>query len=155
MPPGDETCGLVRIRIGALAVVASQDRGGLRQAMAVDSVVIERAEPDVAVVVMSGEHDAFHAPQLEAHVTSLLEQELSLVIDLSHATFLDSVTLFVLIRGRKHAATLGRGFALQLGAGAGRHVHKAFELTRLTSVFAIADTRAEAVALARIPVGLE
>jgi anti-anti-sigma factor len=123
--------------------------------MANNSVVIERAEPDVAVVVMSGEHDAFRAPQLDLHVTSLLDEDLSLVIDLSHATFLDSVTLFVLIRGRKHAATRGRGFALQLGDGAGRHVHKAFELTRLTTVFSIAETRAEAVAMARIPVGLE
>jgi anti-anti-sigma factor len=123
--------------------------------MVENSVVIERAAPDVAVVALSGEHDAFRAPQLEAHVTSLLDEGLSLVIDLSRATFLDSVTLFVLIRGRKHAATLGRGFALQLGDGAGRHVHRALELTRLTSVFAIEPTREAAIAAARTPVGLD
>jgi anti-anti-sigma factor len=117
-----------------------------------NSVVIERAAADVAVVVMSGEHDAFHAPRLESHVTSLLDEDLSVVIDLSHATFLDSVTLFVLIRGRKHAAMRGRGFALQLGEGAGRHVHKAFELTRLTTVFAIAPTREAAILAARQPI---
>jgi anti-anti-sigma factor len=123
--------------------------------MVKNSVVIEWAAPDVAVVAMSGEHDAFRAPQLEAQVTSLLDEGVSLVIDLSRATFLDSVTLFVLIRGRKHAATLGRGFALQLGEDGGPHVHRALELTRLTSVFAIAPTRAAAIDAARTPVGLD
>ena len=130
-------------------------RTTLGPGMSTNSVVIERDEPDVAVVVMSGEHDAFRAPQLEERVTELLDEDLSVVIDLSHATFLDSVTLFVLIRSRKHAAARGRGFALQLGDSAGRHVHKAFELTRLTSVFAIEDTRGAAITAARVPVGPE
>jgi anti-anti-sigma factor len=117
-----------------------------------NSVVIERADADVAVVVMSGEHDAFHAPKLEGHVTSLLDEGLSLVVDLSRATFLDSVALFVLIRGRKHAAARGLGFALQLGEGAGRHVHRALELTRLTTVFAIEPTREAAILAARKPI---
>jgi anti-sigma B factor antagonist len=120
--------------------------------MAKDSVLIERGEPGVAVVVLSGEHDAYGAPRLEEQLLSLLAEDLSVVIDLTRATFLDSVTLFLLLRARKLAAERGLGFSLQLGPEAGKHVHRAFELTKLTSVFAIAPTREGAVTAARTPV---
>ena len=123
--------------------------------MAEDSVVIEEASATLAVVAMTGEHDAYHAPRLESQLDDVLGRGLSVVIDLSGSTFLDSVTLFVLIRARKHAAERGLGFALQLGDEAGKHVHRAFELTRLTSVFAIASTREEALIAASVPVGLD
>jgi anti-anti-sigma factor len=123
--------------------------------MVKSTVVIERGEPDVAVVLMCGEHDAYRAPQLESRLTALLDEDLCVLIDLSGATFLDSVTLFVLIRARRHAAVRGLGFALQLGDEAGKHVHRAFELTRLSTVFSIGTTRATALAEARLPVQLE
>lgn len=117
-----------------------------------DRVLIERGEADMAVVVLSGEHDSYGAPRLEEHLMSLLSEDLSIVIDLTKATFLDSVTLFLLLRARKDAAARGLGFSLQLGPDAGKHVHRAFELTKLTSVFSIAPTREGALTAARTPV---
>src|SRR3954470_1704354 len=120
--------------------------------MARDGVVIERGEPNVAVVVMRGEHDAFGAPNLEKQLMSLLDEDLSIVIDLTQATFLDSMTLFLLLRARTRASERGLGFSLQLGPGAGKHVHRAFELTKLTEVFSVAPTREGALLAARVPV---
>jgi anti-anti-sigma factor len=120
--------------------------------MGKDSVLIERSEPDVAVVAIVGEHDSYGVDRLEAQLMQLFAEDLSIVIDLSGATFLDSVTLFLMLRARKHAAEHGLGFSLQLGPEAGKYVHRAFELTKLTSVFSIGTTRAAALTAARTPV---
>jgi anti-anti-sigma factor len=123
--------------------------------MGKDDVVIEREEPGLAIVVLVGEHDAYGAGRLEADLLALLDEETSIVIDLTGATFLDSVTLFLLLRSRKHAAERGLGFSLQLGPDAGKHVHRTFELTKLSDVFSIETTREAALAAARAPVGLD
>jgi hypothetical protein len=55
----------------------------------------------------------------------------------------------VLLRARKNAEERGLGFVLWMGDSTGPHIIRAFEVTRLTSVFAIARSRPEAVHVAR------
>src|SRR4051812_1139788 len=93
-----ETCGLPRNQFDTCTVLRARGPGARQPAaMARDSVLIERGDHDMAVVVLSGEHDAYGAPRLEEQVMSLLSEDLSIVIDLTFATFLDSVTLFLLL----------------------------------------------------------
>jgi anti-anti-sigma factor len=119
--------------------------------MARERFQIER-DAGGAAIVLVGEHDAYGAPELEERLEELLDDGSSIVVDLSRATFVDSVTLFLLLRARKNAAARGLGFSLQLGDTTGTHVHRMFEVTKLTDVFAIAPTRDGAVSAAQTPV---
>jgi anti-sigma B factor antagonist len=116
--------------------------------MAHDTIAVELVEPDLAVVALAGEHEAFGAPKLELQLAALLAEDYAVVVDLTEATFLDSATLFVLLRAHTKAAERRLGFALQMGDDAGKYVRRAFELTRLSSVFAIGTSRDEAIAAA-------
>jgi len=117
--------------------------------MAYDGITVERAEPGLAVVVLKGEQEAYDSPRLEGLLASLLKEGAAIVVDLSRATFVDSTTLLVLLRARDEAERRGLGYTLQLDESAGGYVYRIFAITRLTSVFTILRTRAEAVGAAR------
>jgi anti-anti-sigma factor len=117
--------------------------------MADDVMVVYGEAPGVAVVVLVGEHEAFGSARLERQLASLVEEGFAVVVDLSRATFVDSATLLALLRSRRAADERGLGFVLQMDVSTGQYVRRIFDLTRLTSVFATAPTRPEAVAAAR------
>jgi anti-sigma B factor antagonist len=96
------------------------------------------------VVAMTGEADLYVAPELKQQLLDVLERGgTQIVVDLTEVTFVDSTTLGVLI-----------GIVRRLRASSGqlsvvcsdRNVRKTFELTGLDRVFAIYETRDEAVA---------
>jgi anti-anti-sigma factor len=112
-------------------------------------ILVERDDPGVAIVALSGEIEEFGAPKIESRLESLLGGGTAVVIDLSGAVFMDAAALLVLLRARQTAEERGLGFVLWMDESTGPYVVRAFEVTRLTSVFAIARTRSEAVDAAR------
>jgi anti-anti-sigma factor len=114
-----------------------------------NKIVVEHDEPGVAVVTLSGEIEEFVATKLQSRLESLLGGGAGIVIDLSRAIFIDAGALLVLLRTRKTAEERGLGFVLWMDDSTGPYVVRAFELTRLMMVFAIARSRSEAVEAAR------
>jgi anti-sigma B factor antagonist len=82
------------------------------------------------VVAVSGEHDLNTAPDLRARLDRLLDAGDPLIVDLSHATFVDSSILGVILDARKRAQGAGVGFAVAQGEGAGA-VSRVLEITGL------------------------
>jgi anti-sigma B factor antagonist len=101
-------------------------------------------EAGLAVVTISGEHDLSTAPNLRRRLDSLLDDETTTVVDLSHATFIDSSILGVILDGRKRAAEAGIGFAVLSSDGADA-VQRVLEVTGLRAELPVYARREEAV----------
>jgi anti-anti-sigma factor len=76
--------------------------------------VITWPQPDVAVVVLEGEHDLESAPRLEQALGEALVTCSHLVVDLSLAQFIDSSTIHVLVTMKNEADNHGCRFTLVL-----------------------------------------
>ena len=123
-------------------VVASN---GVRQP---EAFRIEQERPagtDVTVFVLHGEVDLHVAPELRARMTAAIESGAAsgLVVDLSHATFLDSMALGVLLGALKQLRARGGELRLVVPTPELRRI---FELTLLDEVFTLVRTRREAFA---------
>jgi anti-anti-sigma factor len=115
----------------------------------VDDAAVSAEGPGLAVVTLRGEVDAYRASHLEEQLESIFDRGASVVVDLSGATFVDSVTLLALLKARAAAEERGFGFVLLMEESTGYYVLRIFELTRLTSVFTIFRNRADALDAAR------
>jgi anti-anti-sigma factor len=113
------------------------------------AVSLDRAEPAVGIVGLTGEHDAYSADRLASELGLLLESDAQVAVDLSDATFIDSQTLSVLLTARNKAEERSLGFVLVLPADDYTQVHRILDMTRLVSSFVMRPTREEAVAAAR------
>lgn len=89
-----------------------------------------------AVVEVRGELDAASAPQLQAVLADLVDEqdELSIVVDLRELTFVDSSGLAVLARAQQRARDSGVRIALAHPSPAAR---KVLEISGLIARFAI------------------
>jgi anti-anti-sigma factor len=110
---------------------------------------IEREEPDVAVVLLAGEQESYQSARLAPELESLLHDGSSVVVDLSHATFVDSTTIAVLLNAQREAQRRGIGFVLEMDPPTAVYARRIFEITGLGSLFSILPTRDEALAAAR------
>jgi anti-anti-sigma factor len=117
--------------------------------MAPIAVTTDRADPPVAILELTGEHDGLTAHLLEQELARLHDAGLPIVVDLLHATFVDSSTLSALLTAERHAEEASLGFALALDDESSHQVHRIFETTGLESSFVVAPTREEAIAAAR------
>jgi anti-sigma B factor antagonist len=113
--------------------------------------VLLRIEPEppsgVTVVSVRGEADLHSAPELRDALATLIEDGSDeLVLDLSETTFVDSMTLGVLLGAMKRVRSRGGHLRLVV---AGADVRRIFEITLLDRVFPLHDTREEAVGAAR------
>lgn len=72
-------------------------------------------EEGVAVVSLTGEHDLGTADPLKALLAETLEMSKHLIVDLSHAAFIDSSVINALVTTRRRAETERRQFNLVLG----------------------------------------
>jgi anti-sigma B factor antagonist len=90
-----------------------------------------RVEQDAAVVTLRGEHEAYTADKLARHLTGLLAEGVSVVVDLREATFIDSTVVGVLLAARRRADAEGLRFALVLGSQTGWPVRRLLEVTGL------------------------
>jgi len=104
-------------------------------------------ENGITVLAAHGEVDVSTAPQLrQAIIEEASAGPGPLVIDLSDVDFLDSTGLGVLVSGLKRFRTMDSDVLLVVTS---TRILKVFEVTGLTQVFRIHDTRDAAVATAR------
>jgi anti-anti-sigma factor len=117
----------------------------------VSGIAVERAEPGVEVIVVTGEHDISTAPELERRLEAALESGHAVVIDLLGTTFIDSTVLRVLICAREQAAERSIGFRCALGESTGHGVRRLLDLTGMAGRLQAVPTRADAIAGAVAP----
>jgi anti-sigma B factor antagonist len=110
------------------------------------NLVIDRSEPGVAIVALTGEHETFTAEKLRLELHSLLDEERTIIVDLSESTFLDSAVVGVILEARGLALERGRKFALVMDDNTGPAVQRLFELTGLGAFLTIASSRDAALA---------
>jgi anti-sigma B factor antagonist len=88
-------------------------------------------EQDRAVIVLSGEHEAYTADKLARHLTALLTEGVGVSIDLHRATFIDSTVVGVLIAAHRRAQEAGLDFRLLVGDETGWAVRRLLDVTGL------------------------
>jgi anti-anti-sigma factor len=99
------------------------------------------------VVTLVGEHDAFGSERLQRALEQLLALRTPIVVDLSEATFIDSVTVGVLLAAYRAGKASGVTVGLVLPPAPGAHyVRRLIETTRLDDVFPIHPSLADALA---------
>jgi anti-sigma B factor antagonist len=102
-------------------------------------------EPALGATILSihGEADLHSAPALrDAIATAIEDGAQELVLDLSDTTFVDSMTLGVLLGAMKRIRARGGHLRLVVP---GTDVRRIFEITLLDRVFTLHETREEAV----------
>ena len=100
-------------------------------------------EPYVSVVTVAGDVDLHSAPLLRARLAALADADVDhVVIDLSDATFLDSMALGVMLAAQRRLVAAGGRLDLVV---AKPEIRRIFEITMLDQVFDLQDTLGEAV----------
>lgn len=88
-------------------------------------------EHDHATVALQGEHEAYTADKLAKQLTALLDEGVSITVDLTETTFIDSTVVGVLIAAKRRASGSGIPLELALGRSTGWPVHRILEVTGL------------------------
>jgi anti-sigma B factor antagonist len=99
----------------------------------------------VVVIAVHGQADLHTAPELRSAITSAIDRGANyLVIDLSEATFIDSMTLGVLLGAVKRLRPSGGKVTVVC---VDPHIRRIFEITLLDRVFSLHATRDDARAI--------
>jgi anti-sigma B factor antagonist len=99
-----------------------------------DVETIDGGEP-VVVIAVHGQADLHTAPELRNAITAALDGGAAgLVVDLSEATFIDSMTLGVLLGAVKRLRPSGGKVAIVCSDP---HIRRIFEITLLDRVFSL------------------
>jgi anti-sigma B factor antagonist len=97
----------------------------------------------VSIVAVHGQADLHTSSELRAAITDAIDRgAASLVVDLSEATFIDSMTLGVLLGAVKRLRPTGGGVSVVC---TDPHIRRIFEITLLDRVFALHSDRRTAV----------
>ena len=106
-------------------------------------IQIENLEPDGAIVAVAGDADLHSAPELRDRLSGLLDEGVRHVaVDLSETTFVDSMTLGVLLGAVKRLRTSGGRLELIVPRP---DIRRIFEITMLDRVFDLHATRDQAL----------
>jgi anti-sigma B factor antagonist len=98
------------------------------------------------VIAEHGQADLHTAPELRAAITEALDGGATgLVVDLSEASFIDSMTLGVLLGAVKRLRPSGGKVTIVC---VDPHIRRIFEITLLDRVFSLHEDRAQAIAVA-------
>ena len=101
----------------------------------------------VVTIAVHGQADLHTAPQLREAMTNAIDGgATSLIVDLSDATFVDSMTLGVLLGAVKRLRPHGGKVAVVCVSP---HIRRIFEITLLDRVFSLHDTLDDAQQAAR------
>ena len=104
----------------------------------------ELTEGWLQVIALTGELDAYTAPELQQAVSAALAEGAPwLIVDLGKAEYIDSVGLGILIGGVKRAAESGGDLAV---ACARRNVRKVFEVSGTAEMLNVVDDVPQAIA---------
>lgn len=104
-------------------------------------VLIEHQE-DTALVLATGELDAFAAPDLAAAFAGVAGTS-SVVADLTRVSFMDSTALGEIVRAARARDELGAALRIVLPGGPARRI---FEITALDRALPVAESRLAALA---------
>jgi anti-sigma B factor antagonist len=99
-------------------------------------VDVER-HPDIAIVVASGELDAYVVPDL-ASAFAEVHGARGVIADLEHVSFMDSSALGHVVRAARELEESGAEFRVVLPGGPARRI---FEITGLDRALPIAESR--------------
>jgi anti-sigma B factor antagonist len=106
-------------------------------------VETEQLADDTALVVLHGQVDLHTAPELRDELVAAIEEgAVNVVVDLTSTTFIDSMTLGVLLGAVKRLRP--RGGRLRIVC-ADPNIRKIFEITLLDRVFSLYGTREAAL----------
>lgn len=100
---------------------------------------------NVLVVALAGEHDLTSRDSVRDAVDDALDARLAVVVDLRETELVDSVVAATFLEARKKAGSRNLGLGVVLSDVPQNAVRRMFELTELTTVFAVYPTVAEAV----------
>ena len=104
---------------------------------------VERPADGLAIIDVVGDADLYSAPELRDRLTEVLDGGARLVIvDLSETTFVDSMTLGVLLGAMKRLGTAGGRLELVVSRP---DIRRIFEITMLDRVFELHETRGQAL----------
>ncbi|HET9243412.1 MAG TPA: STAS domain-containing protein [Gaiella sp.] len=107
------------------------------------AVETEDVSDRVSVVEVHGQADLHTASELRTAMTDAIDRgAVSLVVDLSEATFIDSMTLGVLLGAVKRLRPVGGTVSVVC---TDPHIRRVFEITLLDRVFTLHSDRAAAV----------
>lgn len=149
-PPGSHTAparfGNPRRGVSSTSVAGDIDHVD-PHARAHDFSVETRADDGVSIVTVVGQADLHTAPDLRAVLGDVVDGgSRAVLVDLTGATFIDSMTLGVLLGALKRLASVDGRLALVCPD---EHVRRVFEITSLDRVFTIVDSPPQATALLR------
>ncbi len=113
---------------------------------------MERTDSGLALLSITGEHDLSTAPELRRRLEDLLDEGRGVIVDLSHATFIDSSILGTILDGKRRAADAKAGYAVLHANGAGP-VHRVLEVTGLRAELPVHTDREAATSAALEPSG--
>jgi len=103
----------------------------------------EQLSSDTYVISLTGEVDLYTAPEFKQQLLEVIgEGGKDVVVDFSGTTFIDSTTLGVLVSGVKRLRSNDGQLSLVCSD---RNITKIFEITGLDRVFALSETREEAL----------
>lgn len=109
-------------------------------------VVEEHPDPGTAVLSVRGEADLHVAPELRDRIAAAIADGAhEVVLDLSGATFVDSMTLGVLLGAMKRLRARGGQLRLVVPR---TEIRRILEITLLDRVFSLYGTREEALVAA-------
>lgn len=97
-------------------------------------------QDDHAVVMLTGEHEAYTAEKLSRSLTGLIDESVAVTVDLGRAAFIDSTVVGVLLASARHARGTGVPFRLRLGPDTGWPVRRLLEVTGLVTQFEVVST---------------
>lgn len=89
-------------------------------------------QSDHATVALHGEHEAYTADKLAKQLSALLDEGVSVTVDLTQTVFIDSTVVGVLIAARRRADEQEISFELLLGRDTGWPVRRILEVTGLS-----------------------
>ena len=98
----------------------------------------------VWVLALHGEHDLSTLPSLRRELDDALDSAAAIVVDLSHAEFIDSTVLGSLARA--HDSTSERDLQFAVVAPAGSFARQLLDLVNLSESIGVHETRANAIA---------
>lgn len=106
-------------------------------------VEVRRPSRHIAVVELHGEHDAVTKDRLERLLSDEIAANALVVIDVTHAEFVDSSFLHNVVKADRLARSRGSRFVLQMGTA--RIVRSAIEISGILHSVQSAGSREEAL----------
>jgi anti-sigma B factor antagonist len=104
-----------------------------------DRVSVDTRVPGVALVALAGEHELYGALKLQEQIDALIAEGVSIVIDLTETTFLDSSIVGVLLEAQKLAAASHVDYNVVVSKSTGEPVRRMFEITGLSDILPLVE----------------